>query len=81
MSDIDYFGGQPSTAQKRRRQTQATSSQGEDDDPRSRALEHDEVYLFYRISCSMIKLNGSLAALCYIPLRRSWSTVLSRSRW
>lgn len=81
MSHIDYFGEQSSTAQKRRRQTQPTSSHGEDDDPRSRASEHDEVYFFYHISCSMIKLNGSLAALCHIPLRRSWSTVLSRSRW
>lgn len=45
MSHIDYFGGQPSTAQKRPRQTQPTSSsQEEDDDQQSRAIEHDEVY-------------------------------------
>ncbi|KGB78750.3 hypothetical protein CNBG_4588 [Cryptococcus deuterogattii R265] len=71
MSDIDYFGGQPSTAQKRRRQTQATSSQGEDDDPRSRALEHDEHFATFRSDVVGVQYyHGLVGRGEYVLLRR-----------
>ncbi|OXG23958.1 DNA repair protein Rad5 [Cryptococcus neoformans Tu259-1] len=71
MTHIDYFGGQPSTAQKRPRQTQPTSSQGEDDDPQSRTVEHDEHFATFRSDVVGVQYyRGLVGRGEYVLLRR-----------